>query len=531
LVPEIGAMAEEPGGAASEPQAEVIAFLGDGASFGLPGVAVDRITTHAAVVFLVGERAYKMKRAVRYSFLDFTTLERRTRALEAELELNRRTAPMLYRRLVAVTRAADGRLALAGSGEPLEWLLEMTRFDQAARLDRVAERGQLTPELIDDLAAEVADFHDRAAPRPGSGGHAGMRAVIEGNAVDLATIPPAVLPGDWAERLTLRCRAELARRRRLLEQRRRSGRVRRCHGDLHLGNIVLLDRRPVLFDCLEFDEALAAIDTLYDLAFLLMDLEHQGLGALAQRLLSGYLEAACDDGGVALLPLFLACRAAIRAKVLGLGAAQGGGGDPGPAVAEARAYLEAALGYLDPPPPRLVAIGGLSGTGKSSLARRLAPTLGPAPGAVILRSDVARKRRFGVAPQDRLPPAAYRKETSRAVYDTLAARAGTLLRAGHAALVDAVFLDPKEREQIEAVAAAAGVAFLGLWLSAPEDVLVQRVALRRGDASDATPAVVRGQLAIDPGRLRWRTLEASGPPEGVADAARSLLALGDKGLG
>jgi aminoglycoside phosphotransferase family enzyme/predicted kinase len=524
-------MTDEPGSASPEPQAEVIAFLGDGASFGLPGVRVDRITTHAAMVFLVGERAFKMKRAVRYSFLDFTTFERRTRALEAELELNRRTAPMLYRRLVPVTREAGDRLALAGSGEPLEWLLEMTRFDQAARLDRVAERGQLTPEIIDDLAAEVAGFHDRAALRPCSGGHAGMRAVIQGNAEDLATIPDEVLPGDRSERLTLRCRAELARRRHLLEQRRRSGRVRHCHGDLHLANIVLVDGRPVLFDCLEFDEALASTDTLYDLAFLLMDLAHQDLGALAQRLLSGYLEVTWDDGGVALLPLFLACRAAIRAKVLGLGAAPGAGGNSGPAVAEARAYLEAALAYLDPPPARLVAIGGLSGTGKSSLARRLAPTLGRAPGAVILRSDVVRKRRFGVAPRDRLPPEAYRRETSRAVYDSLAGRAATLVRAGHAAIVDAVFLDPKEREQIEAVAAAAGVPFSGLWLSAPEDVLVQRVAMRRCDASDATPEVVRRQLAIDPGRLGWRTLDVSGPPEGIADAARSLLASGDKGLG
>jgi predicted kinase len=144
---------------------------------------------------------------------------------------------------------------------------------------------------------------------------------------------------------------------------------------------------------------------------------------------------------------------------------------------------------------------------------------------------VARKRRFGVAPRDRLPPEAYRKQTSRAIYDTLAARAATLVKAGHAAIVDAVFLDPKERDQIEAVAAAAGVPFLGLWLSAPEDVLVRRVAMRRGDASDATPEVVRRQLAIDPGPLGWRTLDVSGPPEGVADAARRLLALGDKRLG
>ncbi len=518
-------MADRPDDAPSDAQADLIALLSEGRGYGLPDVEVERITTHAALVFLVGERAYKMKRAVRYSFLDFTTLARRTRALEAELELNRRTAPMLYHRLVPVTREADGRLILAGAGEPVEWLLEMTRFDQAARLDRLAERGQLTALIIDDLAAEIADFHDQAALRSRYGGHAGMRAVIEGNAEDLATLPETVLPAGRCERLTARCQGELARRRRLLDERRRSGRVRHCHGDLHLGNIVLLEGRPVLFDCLEFDEALASIDTLYDLAFLLMDLDHQDLRALAQRLLSGYLEATRDDGGVALLPLFLACRAAIRAKVLGLGAAQAKDGTAAPAVDEARAYLERALVYLDPPPARLVAIGGPSGTGKSTLARRLAPALGPAPGAVILRSDVVRKRLHGVASGDRLPPQAYRKEASRAVYDTRATRAAALVGAGHAAIVDAAFLDPKERAQIEAVAAKAGVPFDGLWLSAPEDVLVGRVAARRGDASDATPEVVRRQLAFDRGAISWPPLDVSGPVEGVAVAARRLLAL------
>jgi uncharacterized protein len=524
LIDAADAMTDRPDGASSEPQGEVVAFLGEGGSYGLPGLAVEPIATHAALVFLVGERAYKMKRAVRYSFLDFTTLERRLRALEAELELNRRTAPMLYRRLVPVTREADGRLALAGDGEAVEWLLEMVRFDQAARLDRLAGRGELSAEIVDDLAAEIAEFHDRAAPREAHGGYAGMRTVIEGNAEDLATLPDAALPAFQCACLTVRCREELMRRRRLLEARRRSGRVRHCHGDLHLGNIVLLDGRPVLFDCLEFDEALASTDTLYDLAFLLMDLDHQDLGPLAQRLLSGYLEATWDDAGVALLPLFLACRAAIRAKVLGLGASEVSEGTASPEVAEARAYLARALGYLEPARARLVAIGGLSGTGKTTLARGLAPGLGPSPGAVILRSDVVRKRLHGVAPADRLPPEAYRKEASRAVYNALAARAAALIGAGHAAIVDAAFLDPRERAQIEVVAATAGVPFEGLWLQAPEDVLVGRVAGRRGDASDATPEIVRAQLAIDPGPMSWRPVDVSGPVAGVAHAARRLLA-------
>jgi aminoglycoside phosphotransferase family enzyme/predicted kinase len=503
-------------------QDALIAFLSEGRSFGMPGAAVERITTHAAIVFLVGARAYKMKRAVRYSFLDFTTFDRRKSALESELELNRRTAPMIYLRLVPVTRQDGGALALAGSGEPVEWLLEMMRFNQEARLDRVAQRGALTPAVVDELALEIAAFHERSAARAEYGGHAGMQEVIEGNAEDFAALPPEILPPDQHRRLTGRCRDELARREGLLEERRLNGRVRRCHGDLHLGNIVLLEGRPVLFDCLEFDESLASTDVLYDLAFLLMDLQHQGLPRFAWRLLNGYLDETWDDAGLALLPLFLACRAAVRAKVLGLAAGAADASAPS-VVAEAREYLERALVYLNPPPARLVAIGGVSGTGKSTLARQLAPEVGAAPGAVVLRSDVVRKRMHGIAPGERLPPEAYQKEISRLVYDTLAERAAVLVRAGHAAIVDAVFLDPEERTQMERVAKDAGVNFQGLWLTAPEDVLVRRISGRRGDASDATADVLRQQLAADPGPLTWPTVDVGGAAENVAVQARDLL--------
>jgi hypothetical protein len=215
--------------------------------------------------------------------------------------------------------------------------------------------------------------------------------------------------------------------------------------------------------------------------------------------LTGYLDGTWDDAGLALLPLFLACRAAVRAKVLGF-AAGAPDASPSSVVTEAREYLERAFVYLNSPTASLVAIGGVSGTGKSTLARRLAPDIGAAPGAVILRSDVVRKRMYGIAPAARLPPEAYQKEVSRQVYDTLAQRAAALVRAGHAAIVDAVFLDPDERAQIEQVADDAGVYFQGLWLTAPEDVLVRRVRGRRGDASDATPDVLSQQLAADPGR-------------------------------
>ena len=467
-----------------------------------------------------------MKRPVRYSFLDFSSLARRRRALGAELELNRRTAPMLYRRLVAVRRAPGGGFALEGRGRAVEWLLEMHRFDQAALLDRIAARGELTAATIDALAAEIAGFHEQAERRADLGGQAGMRQVIDGNASDLGSLADRILARDQVDELNRRTGAELERQRDRLEQRRRAGLVRHCHGDLHLGNIVLLDRRPVLFDCLEFDPALATIDTFYDLAFLLMDLCHRDLAALAQRLLSGYLDASWDDGGVALLPLFLSVRAAIRAKVQGFAAdLEEDATDREREAAAARAYLELALACLAPEPARLVAIGGVSGTGKSTLARALAPALGRAPGAVLLRSDVVRKKLCGVAPTERLGPEAYAESVSRRVYETLMARAATLTAAGQAVIVDAVFLDAKDRARVEQVAHAQRVAFEGLWLSAPAAVLTARVAARRGDASDATATVISSQLEVDPGPVTWRRLDSSKPPDQVAAAARTALGL------
>jgi uncharacterized protein len=509
-------------GAAPVDSDRICAFLAKGEAFGAPGADVERVTTHAAEIFLIGERAFKMKRRVRYSFLDFSTLERRKRALDAELRLNRRTAPMLYHRVVPVTLREGGELRVDGDGEPVEWLLEMKRFDQAALLNRIAERHGLEPGTIDALATTLATFHDEAERRPDLGGHAAMAEVIEGNADDLTSLVGQVFEGKQVRALDKATRAALERARDLLEQRRSDGFVRRCHGDLHLGNIVLLDGAPVLFDCLEFDEALATIDTLYDLAFLLMDLVHRDLGTLAQRLLGGYLDVTWDDAGTALLPLFLSCRAAIRAKVSGF-AAQSQAGEAAEEIAAAWAYLELAQRFLAPAPPRLIAIGGVSGTGKSTLARALAPGLGAAPGAVNLRSDVIRKKLFGAAPTDRLGPEAYREDVSVRVYDILLSRATTLLRAGQSVVVDAVCLEARDRARIEQVAVDVGVPFAGLWLSVPSKTLLARLASRTNDASDATAAVLQDQLEVDPGPLTWSKLDAGGDPDAVAAKARAML--------
>jgi hypothetical protein len=505
-----------------EQQEEAIAFLGDPRTHG--GQAVERIDTHAALVFLAGDRALKLKRAVRYPYLDYSTVEKRHAACVAELAINRRTAPALYRGVVGIRRRDDGLLRLEdgdGAADAVDWLVSMARFPDESLFDRMAERQALTSDLMRRLAERIAAFHHEAAPRPEGGGVEAMRAVADGNLEDLRAVPD-VFPMATVKRLAERTGEALDRLAPLLEERRRAGFVRHGHGDLHLRNIVLLDGEPTLFDAIEFDEALAVTDVFYDLAFLLMDLDHRGLRALGNMVLNRYLEETGDYGGLAALPLFVSLRAAVRAKVsaaaLRLGATGEGLAD------EARRYLDHALAALEPAPARLVAVGGLSGSGKTRLALGIAPELGPAPGAVVLRSDVLRKRLCGVADTARLPAEGYAPAVTGRVYDELYRRAAAVLGAGHAVVIDAVSARPDERRRIEAIAAEAGVRFDGIWMEAPLSERVERVTNRRNDASDATAEVAKRQESYDLGIIDWKRLDSGRVASDVLDDARASLA-------
>jgi hypothetical protein len=303
--------------------------------------------------------------------------------------------------------------------------------------------------------------------------------------------------------------------------------VRHCHGDLHLRNICLLDKKPTLFDCLEFDEALAMIDVLYDLAFLLMDLEHRGLGYLANRVVNRYLDRSEEEGGLAAMPLFLSLRAAIRAHVTATALEHAADAAAGAKMAcAARRYLDLAERFLQPQPCRLVSIGGLSGSGKSTLAAGLAPELGLRPGARVLRSDVTRKLLLGVDPEERLPSTAYSREISARVYDALRRKAAVGLAAGYTVIIDAVALTAEERSSFAEVARAAGVPFSGLWLEARPEAMANRIRGRVRDASDASPEVLAEQLRHDTGKIDWVRIEAGGRAEDCLAAARRFLARG-----
>lgn len=513
-------------------QHKIVAFLSQPAAYGLPaGEKIGHIETHASHIFLAGARAYKLKKRVKFSFLDFSTLERRKAACETELELNRRTAPEIYLRIVPV-RHADAGFQIGGEeGEAADWLVEMKRFGDDGLLVKKADRGELSLDTVEELARGIEAFHRKAEVRRDFGGAVNFLKIVEGSAEDMRPVLGPVLDAERAARVTKRSCELIEMQRGLLDRRREHGEVRHCHGDLHLGNVTEIGGHPVIFDCIEFNDHIARIDVLYDLAFLLMDIAFRArsdarLEGFANRALNVYLDHLAEDEidaavtGLALLPLFAATRAVVRAKVTAVQAKDEA------SKARANAYLEFAERLLEPASPCLAAIGGLSGTGKSTVAKRIAARTGGPLGAVHLRSDVIRKRIFGVAPLERLPQAAYAPGAGARVYEEMQRLAGKALEAGASVVLDAVFAREEERAVIARLAAEQGVTFKGLWLEATPDVLEARVAAReaRGDdPSDAGVEVLRRQLSYDLGVMDWTRVDASGTPDEVLKAALAPL--------
>jgi aminoglycoside phosphotransferase family enzyme/predicted kinase len=503
-------------------QDAVFELLGNPATYGLLAAAkIGRHQTHAAIVFLAGDRALKVKRAVRYPFLDFSSLDKRKTACEAELAINRKFAPQLYRRIVPITRQDNGALALDGNGEPVEWAVEMVRFDEDRTLDRLAERGELDESLLAKLAVAVAAMHERAEPVEPALWIAALEQFI-GNNTSIFRRHPELFAETAVVDLERRSLAALTRLRPLLIERGKGGLIRRGHGDLHLGNLAVLDGEPVAFDALEFDPLIASGDLLYDLAFLLMDLLEFDLKTAANQVLNGYYTAAHRDAdceGIAALPFFMSLRAAIRAMTT----ASRFDVTKDTIARLARRYFDLALELLAPTKPSVLGIGGLSGTGKTVLARSLASSLAPAPGALVFRSDVERKALYGVGEHERLPSSAYRAEVSEQVYRIIIDKAVRVARADHSAIVDAVFARAEERAALETAAAAAAVEFRGLFLVADLTTRVRRVRGRIVDASDADAEVARKQEDFVTGSVTWSRVDATGSPEQTLANARAAI--------
>jgi aminoglycoside phosphotransferase family enzyme/predicted kinase len=455
------------------------------------------IETHISTLLLAGDFAYKLRKPLTLGFLDFSTAQRRRVDCEEELRLNRRTAPQLYLDVLPVFGpAAQARVGRADEpGVPIDWLLRMRRFDNDGLLDRLAARGELTDTLVDVLAARVASFHESLPASPAAYGDPQVvLAWSRANFDALGSAAPTALR-EWTEQ-------EYARVAPLLALRRAQGFVREGHGDLHLGNIVLVDGEPLPFDGIEFNAALRHTDTMADLAFPFMDLWRHGLPRQAWRFVSSYAEHTGDYGGLALLPFFAVYRALVRAQVASLRVAQAGDETAREAARTALArdlHVASALSQLRQATPTLVLCCGLSGSGKSTVALGLLQPLG----AVRIRSDVERKRLAGVAVTARPTAGQARELYSLAMntrtYARLQSLARELLRAGLNVIVDAAALRRHERDDLRALATAAGARFVLVECTAPEAVLRERIARRRmadHDASDATLEVLDFQLGI-----------------------------------
>jgi aminoglycoside phosphotransferase family enzyme/predicted kinase len=506
-----------------ENQSATIDFLKRAGTYGGEGI-VTCVETHVSVIFLTGDQAFKLKRAVRYAYVDFSTAALRLAACRRELELNKRTAPMLYKAVRRVTREADGSLAFDGTGEVVDAVVEMIRFDETTLLDQLAARSALTSSVMIRLAHTVAVFHRGAPIARHVDGAAGMARILNVN--ERAFKATTNLEPDDVAMLNNLFRHKLRLGAALLDARAKAGKIRRCHGDLHLRNICLIDGMPVLFDCLEFSEALATIDVLYDIAFLIMDLQHRGQAQWGNLLFNRYLDEQDEVDGLPLMPFFLALRAAIRCHVTATQAQDAAKEHRDDLLAQARAYGLLALSLMKDNPPRLIAIGGLSGVGKSTLAGALADRIGPPPGARVLSSDRIRKHLYGVSAETVLPDDAYRAEVSERVYAAMAQQAGSVLACGHAVIVDAAFERLPDRKRVEQIATRAGVAFAGFWLDAPVALRLARVDERKLDASDATASVLKMQMRRGHGAVDWTVVDASG---GLNATAESVIRMIDCG--
>lgn len=457
-----------------------------------PVAGCELIETHISWVILAGEFAYKIKKPLDLGFLDFSTLARRKHCCEEELRLNRRLAPDIYLDLLSI--GGNPESPAYGVSPALEYAVRMRRFDGAQQFDRLLARGELSAEMIDATARRAAKFHQQIAGATPPAGLGDAKQIwqpmaqnfqqIQAQKQELATRLPTL--EQWSQQTYQALHP-------LLEQRLAQGFIRECHGDMHLGNMAWIDGQALVFDGIEFNPALRWIDIISEVAFTVMDLHQHDQPTLAWRFLNTWLEYSGDYHGLALLRFYLVYRAMVRAKIAAIRLAQLAADSEGfsPLRQEFSRYLALAEHFSHTPQARLLICHGLSGSGKSVGGMALLEQIG----GVRLRSDVERKRLHGLSPEQQAGQGLYQAEVTRATYEHLAGLAEKLLAQGFSVLVDATFLDPQQREMFRRLAHTQGCPFHILHFHASEATLRQRLAERKGDASDADDSVLNKQLA------------------------------------
>jgi aminoglycoside phosphotransferase family enzyme/gluconate kinase len=482
-------------------QSAIIAFLRDPQSHGKSHV--QQIDTHLSHVFLTGDNVYKLKRAAKFDFVDYSTLDLRHHYCLKELDANRFWSPDLYRGVLPVRRVESGFTLGGETGKIVDWLVHMRRFPENARLDLRLSQGLVTKQDLTRFADTLSRLHKSASSDRKHGGAKAMFDLIGQISNGLMQHAQVAAPCREIHDLQSRLEPVAEGLSHQLDERRSTGKVKRCHGDLHLKNICFWRGELIGFDALEFDDDMRTIDVLYDLAFPVMDLIHHGRTDCANVLLNRYLGRTCDYAGLAVLDLYMALRASVRALAAAISRD----------VANARAYFATAERLIEQRPvPYLAAIGGRSGSGKSTISMSVAPRLGAHPGAIILRSDVLRKAIAGVKPEHPLQANSYRPGRTADVYERLRQLATITIKAGYSCILDATFLDADERRSIDQLAFDLGLEEVKIWLDAPAELLHDRIAARGSDASDANSDVLDAQLKIGT-PTDWTIIDASGSIE------------------
>ncbi|PWB52666.1 MAG: aminoglycoside phosphotransferase [Nitrosomonadales bacterium] len=512
-------------------QSALIRALLDPARYDYPVASVELIETHISWVLLTGSYAYKIKKAVNLGFLDFSTLEKRRFYCQEELRLNRRFSPQLYQCVTPIAGTPQ-QPALNGGGTAIEYAVKMREFPQEALLDRMLESGLLGPAEVDEIACEVARFHAMIAGVPAPAGFGTPAAVQQPVLENFAQIAErGRAGGEIMAALESWSKAEFTRRRGDLAARKENNYIRECHGDLHLGNMAWIDGAVTLFDCIEFNPNLRWIDVMSDAAFVIMDLHDRGRPDLAQRFLNSYLEQSGDFGGLCILNYYLVYRAMVRAKVAVIRGCQQGLDEQQKLLAweQEQSHLELASRFTRPSRPWLMITHGYSGSGKTTATQYLVEH----SSAIRVRSDVERKRLFGLAPHERsqsgLRSGIYSPDAHMQTYRHLEQVAREILQAGYPAIVDAAFLKQAERQAFQALSDALQVPFIILHLHADEATLRQRIAGRQElgkDASEATLKVLELQLQGSDELTREEAASAwmldTGHPEAASAALQNL---------
>lgn len=465
------------------------------AAYPHPVGEIKLIETHISWVLLTGQYAYKIKKNIRFDFLDFSTLEKRHFYCEEELRLNRRLAPDLYLQVVPITGTPE-QPQINGSGEAIDYAVQMKQFAGNQLLSDLADQSRLDAAIIDQLADLTADFHRHAKADVSNSRYGTAAEIHHWFSGNFAHIRPLLKNEKFLQQL-LRLEQwgeqALLKNTPLIAQRKQHGFIRECHGDLHLGNIALIDNQVTPFDGIEFNQGLHWIDVISEIAFVVMDLQQRGLAQFAYRFLNRYLSLSGDYQGLTLLPYYLVYRAMVRAKVALLRWQQHRNPQD---LREAENYMNLAENFSLPKSPSLVITHGYSGSGKSTFSMKLTETLG----MIHLRSDVERQRLLTTPEQSankEINQGIYSADKTRQVYQKLADLAATMIAAGFSVLIDAAFLQTKQRIMFQQLALDKQVNFLILDFYAQEAELKRRITRRQelgNDPSEATLAVLEYQL-------------------------------------